>query len=283
MRRDCSLYIASLMEWPAMVGAVALATTHHDPEQRMDRLTLDLLPALRQVYPYIALIITPDTPLAPALAQMPTLHLHCLPADFPGGMQNLGRVRRMVVEQAFALAPTISHIHLCDFDRILHWVAYYRDELQEVVAQIPLYDVTVLGRTARAFASHPRTQRDTEQIINHVFALASGRAWDVTAAARGLSRRASNYLVQHCADATVGIDCSWVLCALRHPELTHTYRETEGLEFETPDRYPAEIAAAGGVAAWVATLDAHPQQWLHRTQVAALEIESITRWAATPA
>lgn len=260
-----------------MSGVVALAATHHDPEQRMNALIAEWLPALQQIYPYIALIATAHTPLAPPLQQPAAVALRQLPADFPSGMQRLGQVRQIVVQQAFALAPTISHVHLCDFDRVLHWVAAYHDELQQVVAQIPLSDMCVLGRTPRAFASHPRSQRDTEQIINHVFALASGHAWDVTAASRGVSRRAGSYLTQHCADDTVGIDCSWVLGALRHPELDVVYRATEGLEFETPDRYSAEIAAAGGLAAWIATLDADPQQWHHRTHVAALEVAAIVR------
>ena len=56
------------------------------------------------------------------------------------------------------------------------------------------------------------------------------------------------------------------------------YYATEGLEFETADRYPAEIAAAGSVGAWIATLDASPQQWLLRMQVATLEVASINQF-----
>jgi hypothetical protein len=63
--------------------------------------------------------------------------------------------------------------------------------LAQVARRVTEYDFTVLGRTPRAFDSHPRIQRDTESIVNHVFGLVSGQTWDVTAAARGLSRRAA--------------------------------------------------------------------------------------------
>ena len=43
-------------------------------------------------------------------------------------------------------------------------------------------------------------------------------------------------------------------------------RATEGLEFETADRYGDQVAAAGGVEAWKARLDADPRRWAERTR-----------------
>ncbi len=273
-----AIHIATEYGGTAMNGSVALAVTHHDPEQRMERQIAQWLPVLQQYYAHLAIIVTADTNYNAWITPAAALSVQQLPAQFPAGMAALGQIRQMVVQQAWQHAPHISHVHLCDFDRILHWVAHYPVELAHVVAHITHADLTVLGRTPRAFATHPRTQRDTESLINHVFELASGRAWDVTAASRGLSRRASAYLAERCADPTVGVDCAWVLCALQQPELVVAYSATEGLEFETADRYPAEIAAAGSVSAWIATLDASPQQWLQRLQVAMLEVASINQF-----
>lgn len=278
MQFRTAIHIAIEHGGTAMNGSVALAVTHHDPDQRMERQIAQWLPVLQQHYAHLAIIVTADTSYAAPTKPSAALSVQQLPEQFPAGMAALGHVRQMVVQQAWQHAPHISHVHLCDFDRILHWIEHYPVELAQVVAQITHADFTVLGRTPRAFASHPRTQRDTEALINHVFALASGQAWDVTAASRGLSRRASAYLAERCADPTVGVDCAWVLCALQQPELIVAYYATEGLEFETADRYPAEIAAAGGVDAWIATLDASPQQWWLRMQVAVLEVASINQF-----
>ena len=44
------------------------------------------------------------------------------------------------------------------------------------------------------------------------------------------------------------------------------------LSFETADRYSDQVAAAGGLAAWMAQLDADPQRWAERLDVARVEV-----------
>src|SRR5262249_31269623 len=151
----------------------------------------------------------------------------------------------------------------------------YPAELERIVVQLPEHDFTVLGRTERAFASHPRIQRDTEAIINTVYATVSGHHWDVTAAARGISRRAAEAILAGCPDESVGTDVSWPLFLQRADSFTLGTIATEGLEFETADRYGAEIAAAGGLERWVTHLDADPQRWAHRLDLARIEVESM--------
>jgi len=63
-----------------------------------------------------------------------------------------------------------------------------------------------------SFHSHPRVQRDTEAIVNHVFQVISGYDWDVMAAARGLSRPASEAILDRCFDEEISTDVSWPLC-----------------------------------------------------------------------
>ncbi len=52
------------------------------------------------------------------------------------------------------------------------------------------------------------------------------------------------------------------------------YIATEGLEFETADRFADQIEQAGGLANWMAQLDASPQQWAFRLELARIEVES---------
>lgn len=260
---------------------VALAATHHDPDARLYEQTARMLPLLREIYSHLTVTATHVT-------HAPTLELlraagatvEVGDARLPTGHMHLGLWRRMAVEQALHASDGATHLHFCDFDRVLHWAEYHPAELRATLAGLVRHDFTVLGRTPRAFASHPRVQRDTEALVNHTFGLACGLWWDVTAASRGLSRQAAAFITSVCRDDTIGSDCSWPLLLRRSKTLTLAYCVTEGLEFETLDRYPDEIAALGSPDAWIARLDADPRQWTYRLQLAHAEAASAIAYAA---
>lgn len=193
------------------------------------------------------------------------------------GVDTIGLARHEALRQGAEAGA--SSIHLCDWDRLLHWAEHFPEELRSIVGQIGRNDFLILGRTERAFATHPRVQRDTESMVNHVFGLAFGQLLDVTAASRGLSRRAIDALLELPApEPTLGNDCAWPLYLSRVEGLVLGYAATEGLEWETPDRYADEIAAAGGLDAWILEHDADPRRWELRTRIALDEIEAINRW-----
>jgi len=185
----------------------------------------------------------------------------------------LGLARRTAV--ALALQLNDPFVFYCDCDRVLHWADWYPDELARVAACVADYDFTMFGRTNRAFDSHPHIQRDTEAIVNHVFKVVSGHAWDVVAGARGLSRRAAEAILAGCSDEQVSTDVSWPLFLKRAGGFSLGYIPAEGLEFETADRYGDDIARVGGQAQWLAQLDADPRQWAHRLDLARLETEGM--------
>jgi hypothetical protein len=253
---------------------VVLAATHHDPEGRLYGQTLRVLPRLARHFAGIAIQTTHASQQrsldllagAGALIQQE--------AAESSSLVLLGHARRTALELGLRLyAPAML---FCDFDRALHWAEYYPDELARVVSRLGEYDMTVLGRTERAFASHPRIQRDTEAIANTVFASVSRYGWDVTAAARGISRQAAEAILAGCHEPSVGTDLAWPLFLQRRGGFTLGYRATEGLEFETADRYADQVVAAGGVHAWMARLDADPQRWVERLDVARAEVAAAT-------
>ncbi|MGC9335203.1 MAG: hypothetical protein ACP5JJ_13705, partial [Anaerolineae bacterium] len=150
------------------------------------------------------------------------------------------------------------------------------------------YDLLVLGRTPRAWSTHPPYQSETEPLFNRVFALATGLSWDIGAGSRGLSRRAVEALLRLSREETVGIDAEWPLLLLnwaeQPPEPGHDgfqvgYRACEGLEFETADRFGPEIEAAGGYAQWEAQMSAEPKRWAFRLEVARLIAEAVVRYS----
>jgi hypothetical protein len=137
------------------------------------------------------------------------------------------------------------------------------------------HDFTVIGRTPRAYATHPRTQRDTEAMFNDLFQAVSGLSWDVGAGARGLSRRAAGAILAGCPDEDLSVDVSWPMFLRQAGGFSLGTLETEGMEFETADRFGPEIQAAGGLAQWTADLERDPHQWLYRLEVARKEIEAL--------
>jgi hypothetical protein len=265
-----------------MPRTIALTATHHDPQGLLAEQTTRVLPLLRELYGHITVVLTSSTsPHIQSLLRAAQISLSHGETALPETLAYLGWRRRKALELALGHAPTATHLHLCDFDRILHWATYYPDELRALLDTISHSDFTVLGRTARAFASHPRVQRDTEAIINHAFSLASGLSWDVTAASRGLSRRAAERIVAGCQDDTIGNDCSWPLFLQQQGDLKLQYVQTEGLEFETLDRCsPEELEALGGPTGWLERMDHDPAHWRQRLEIAHIEVASIVAYRA---
>lgn len=251
---------------------VALAATYHDPQGRLYQQIARALPALTRIFDGLA-VRASHSAYEPALALWAGAGAS-VERDSPDQATEgpkLGKARRAAV--ALALQLNCPFILYCD--RVLHWTERYPEELAQVVARVSERDFTVLGRTRRAFGSHPRIQRDTEAIVNHVFAMVSGHAWDVTAAARGLARGVAQAILAGCPDEEISTDVSWPLFVQRIGGFSCGYMATEGLEFETADRYGDEAAEAGGQAQWLAQLDADPRRWARRLDLARVEVEGM--------
>lgn len=258
------------------MSGVALAVIQYDPDALLFDQTLRVLPRLQRVFADIAVYANAAT--APRSVEYLTQHgVRAVAEAKQLGLNHLGKFRRAAVQ--LALQGPCSFILYCDFDRILHWMEFHPQELIDVAQQLTACDFTVLGRTPRAFATHPRIQRDTEAIINHVFERVSGRAWDTGAGARGLSRRAAESIVTGCLDDQISNDVTWPLCLWQQGEFTFSHIETEGLEFETPDRFAEAVAQAGGVAQWSEQLDDDVQHWATRLELARIEVAAMIPFA----
>lgn len=266
------------------MSTVTLAATVHQPDLRLAGLIETHLPALAERYAALVAYCsrgTHPTVLDLLRGQGATVEVD---SEEPAGIQSIGRVRRRTIRAG--LGAGTSHLQMCDFDRILHWVANYPSELENVVAEIGKYDLLVLGRTDRAWATHPPYQSETEPLFNHVFYLATGLRWDVGAGSRGLSRRAAELLLSISTEQTVGVDAEWPVLLLKQPPGTAWveagfclgYRPCEGLEFETADGFGPEIEAAGGYDAWILQMSADPARWAFRLQVTQLIAEAVIRY-----
>lgn len=177
------------------------------------------------------------------------------------------RARREAL--GMALAGGASYIHHCDADRLLHWFMHYPDELKQTIGQIPTYDYLIMGRTERAFKTHPLTMQKTEVLINHVFKLVYTQDVDIMTGSKGLSARAARWILERTQVKDVfAIDSEWPLLVRQRPQFTMGYVVVEGLEWETPDRLYAQGKDEQTVQAWKERLEASPEEWVHRLRMA---------------
>jgi hypothetical protein len=267
------------------MSAVALVTTVHQPDQRLVGLMEAQLPALTAHYAALVAYCSQDTHSVVLDLLREQGALVEVASERPAGILGIGAVRRRTIRTG--LRAGTSHLQMCDFDRILHWVAGYPQELETVIATIQKHDLLVLGRTERAWATHPPYQAETEPLFNRVFYLATGLPWDIGAGSRGLSCWAAEFLLSTSREPTVGVDAEWPLLLLKPPPGAASadegfclgYRPCEGLEYETADRFGPEIEAAGGYEAWVRQMSSNPNRWASRLQVANLIAQAVVRYS----
>ena len=172
----------------------------------------------------------------------------------------------------------------CDFDRWLHWVRFWPQELAALPARAarlgskrtsPWY--VCLGRTARAFATHPAAQRLPETATNRALSAAAGRSLDAAAGAAWLTPEAVKIILAGSCEPTAATDLEWPALILREEPSRLRGLRCEGLEWETPDFHTAEIIAAGGLAAWTRVTFDTPAMWAARLRLAAASGAALER------
>jgi hypothetical protein len=195
-----------------------------------------------------------------------------------GPNAQVGAARRLALRTAFQ-AGEATFLY-CDFDRWLHWVGRFPEELRGLPAALaghrprPWY--ACLGRTRRAFATHPYVQRVAEGATNRAASLALGRRLDATAGACWLDRRGAEIVLAGSEEETNATDLEWPALVNRAAGRV-AYVATEGLEFETAEFYAPEIAALGGREAWERAHYERPEVWRARLGLATDSVSALCR------
>lgn len=252
--------------------SLALTGTLHDPNGVQ-------LPALThqvqqlQQYDVVYLAVTPatDRRVSDLLAAHGVTRL-------PGGRE-IGTARRAALAAAYADGH--DAMLAIDFDRWLHWAGAYPDELAAVPARIarqrPVRWYACLGRTARAFATHPRVQRMTETVTNTAGSLALGCRLDAVAGASWLSRPGAGLILPRSIETTNATDLEWPALVYLADRRRLGQLRCDGLEFETATFAGDAITAAGGLEPWLRRTYDRPESWRARTQLAADSIAALAR------
>jgi hypothetical protein len=252
--------------------SVALTGTVHDPSGLQLSILTAATPKLGQ-YAGVYLAVSPATD--PRLVD--ALRRHGVQI-VPGGAE-IGVARRT----ALAAAHAAGHdaFLAIDFDRWLHWATTYPEELAQVPDRLarrrPRRWYACLGRTARAFATHPDVQRLTETVTNAAASRALGRRLDAVAGSSWLSRQGADLVLAHSIETTNATDLEWpALIFLADPRRIGQLH-CEGLEFETATFHREAIAVAGDLATWTRRTYDSPASWRDRSQLSADSIAALAR------
>lgn len=167
-----------------------------------------------------------------------------------------------------ALESSADFIHYADFDRLLHWVETSPTEWLDTVARSQTTDCLIVGRTTRAYQTHPRALVDTEAISNAVASYLLGRKVDISAGSKCFSRRAAEYLMEKSAPGhALGMDSQWMLM-LHHAGFRVDYVEVDGLDWESADRYSDVAADRQAQQRAADAYDSDPSHWSRRVEIA---------------
>lgn len=164
-----------------------------------------------------------------------------------------GRHRRQSVELALTFRPD-AVLH-SDIDHLLRWIETDEAELRRCLALAG--DLVVVGRTEAAMEACPRRLRDTERIVNHIYALMTGRDWDLMFAIRLMSAATAAAIVDGCVEDSLANDVEWPLFA-ESRGLALGYFASDALSYRTREDFDTAADLR----------DHDPARWIDRVLIA---------------
>ena len=237
---------------------ITLAAAWH-PRGEFNRF-LELLPQLRKAYQWISISLPPETEdeIVDSLQDLPQVSADKTP-DWSWG--------RFKVLQG-ALQHSISHVQYADFDRLLRWVETKPEEWQKILTMICEEDCLIVGRSDKAYQTHPQALIQTEAISNQVISHCLGMKVDVSAGSKGFSREAAEYILANCEPGhALGTDAEWPII-LKRAGFNVSYVTVDGLDWESADRYRDKAADQLSQREAAKNYDADPENWALRVGVA---------------
>ena len=237
---------------------IALATAWH-PRGELARLEHNL-PLLKQAYSGVSIALPPDANvnIVRMLEFWPELTVTVTP-EWSWG-------RYLALKNA--LTYPVQYIMYADLDRLLRWVETQPAEWQQTIKALANQDFLIIGRTERAYQTHPRALIETEAISNRVTSYFLNLEVDVSAGAKGFSRQAAEFIAANCQGGqALGTDAEWPILLKRAGFRLDTVF-VNGLDWETADRYQTQPADSQIQATQAAAYDADPSSWSHRVNVA---------------
>ncbi|WP_342515707.1 hypothetical protein [Sutcliffiella sp. FSL R7-0096] len=210
-------------KWRITMNNLGLITITHDPNGRYINLFIKHITYITELYEEIYLTISNQSSKEweEALKVEPSLNFKTIPK------KGTAHARREAVK--FGLSGKCDYFHYIDLDRLLTWCDRYPEELRGIIGKIPGHPYTILGRTERAFLTHPEEWVETERITNKICSLELRKEVDITAGSSSFSRECASRITSNSkSDMT---DAEWPMIVYRIMKQPIHYIEVEGLEY----------------------------------------------------
>lgn len=248
---------------------IVLASTFHDTDNRLEESIIKYGGVIKKTFQSSYIVVTPST------NQQVINTLNNLKFETSKGSKTIISAYKKALKQALTNNP--KHIFYCDFDRILHWASTYPNEFKKITNSYFDHDFLLIGRTARAFKTHPETQAVTEGIANQLASKILGfkENRDIISACWRATSKLVEKLLESPAKNTYGFYCEWPIVTWRN-SMNPIYIEVEGLEWETPNRYKEEIKEKG-YERWLQEFQT-PDEWKKRSKILGDSIESVSKY-----
>lgn len=249
---------------------LCLAVTCHDPAGAFVRGIEQAGDTLAVTFAAVAVNVTAETADRTRSA-LQTAHPAVRKREHGAGTVGIGRARRDAV--ALALETKTTHIVYSDLDHVLRWASTDPAELARVMTPKDDVDLTVIGRSAPAFAREPQRLQATESVVNRTASLLLGAEviardpWDFMIAIRLMTRACAELIVEESREESIANDVAWPLLAHRRGKKLG-YVAAEGLAYRFRDDFGAGADERDG----------EPSEWIRRLEIAAQHATAMRRF-----
>lgn len=253
-------------------SSIILSSTYHDPHFRLKSLLVTALPMIKKIFSQKIVYCTPSTKDA-AYEFLTNEGFQVIISESMKQVENYKKSIKIAID--YVENPQVQKIFYIDFDRLIHWINSYPDEFQNIFKINSDIDYLHIGRTSRAFETHPSTQKETEKIINELGSKTLGfkETRDIISVCYFFTKELGEKFLEFKNFTTTGFYCAWPIIFWKYASKKR-YIEVEGLEWETPDKFQVEISEIG-YDGWLKKFQS-PEEWKKRVNFVQDAIEELT-------
>jgi len=241
---------------------IILTSTFHDPGLKLKESLLSALSLLKELFKQVIIILTPsmNQKSIKFLKNKGFIVIRCL---YDSRVETYKLAYKKALEHIEdEMSERIMYI---DFDRLIHWINQYPDELKKLLYEIEV-EYLHIGRTPRAFDTHPDTQKATEMIVNEFGSsiIEFNKTIDIISVCHIMTKELVMKISSLKNKTEYGFYSTWPIY-LWNWAASKKYIEAEGLEWETPDRFKEEIGKMG-YKNWLIQFQ-DPSEWRNRVNL----------------
>jgi hypothetical protein len=252
-----------LLQFNRSMNSVILVSTLHDPPFALKQIYEEIGSSIKKFFKKGVICYTPTT----SADFVQILEKEGLQVISGVNLNHVDIYRRAINAGLDSIVNNReARLFYIDFDRLLHWCKNFPTELSKILSEMNKMDLLMLARTKRAFETHPATQRETEIIVNELGSKVLGlsETRDLISFCWGLSYDLGKKLLTIKNSTLTGFYLTWPILLWKWAS-TKAYLETEGLEWETPDRFLSEIQKLG-YDIWLKNFE-NPGEWNKRVKI----------------